>query len=513
MCHVTVGEKLGRPLALKLEDFDVELPRAINDDTPGEVFFDEFSKCSFRYGIYGFQVTALHMQIYSNLYAVRPTMMQPYEQNVRKLGKELEDWHSSLPTELLHAPSESPHRVAGLYMDLSLRHLQLMLHHPALCKAPNQEFTIKNLDICLEASSRMLAIAVDLQKLKSLDTTWFYTAIFLAAIFTTLFAFLERKDHITSAELAKTKSDMDKWGEVMGDIGTLLGKICQYVLRMIALLTTSGSGQHLQVALGKITDSVIETMGKHLAARTASAAVASAGMNRSSGGLQIEQQSEQAMYPSSTVFINQYPSQSNPAGQDASASTMYLPPQDQSIPQQPFPTTSAFVYPEPAHQALPAYAQAPMSFNSSYNEDIKPDMSAQLSDAHSQTPYFYPANTQPSSVAWRQFADNMMTSMTPHWSANALMALQGQSQSSTPVKHGISSSNPEDRTSSPAVVGAEMNGVADTSSDAANGPQQGMALEHNHVHNMSHGHNGHVHGGVGFDLNTHPQHWPMMYNG
>jgi len=224
MCHVTVGEKLGRPLVLKLEDFDIEMPKLLNDDMPGEVFAEEFSKCSFRYGIYGFQVTALHLQIYSNLYTVRPTVQQPYEQNVHKLGKELDAWYSSLPSDLAQAASDSPHRVAGLYMEHTYRHLQLMLHHPALCKAPSQDMTARNLDICLEAGQRMLQIGGDLQKLKSLDTTWSNSAIFLAAIFTSLFAYLERKNQITSAELTNIKSDMDKWGDIMGDIGTLLGK-------------------------------------------------------------------------------------------------------------------------------------------------------------------------------------------------------------------------------------------------------------------------------------------------
>jgi len=226
LCHVTVGEKLGRPLVLKLEDFDIEMPKIINDDMPGEDLPDEFSKCSFRYGVYAFQVTALHLQVYSNLYTVRPTAHQPYEQNVQKLGKELNAWYNSLPSEMVHASADSPHRVAGLYMEHSYRHQQLMLHHPALCKSPTQEITAKNLDICLEASARLLIIAGDLQRLKSLDTTWHNTAIFLAAIFTKLFSYLERKEQITSAELTKIQNDMDKWGDIMGDIGTLLGKLC-----------------------------------------------------------------------------------------------------------------------------------------------------------------------------------------------------------------------------------------------------------------------------------------------
>ena len=74
-----------------------------------------------------------------------------------------------------------------------------------------------NLDACLDASRNMLSIASQLKTLKSLDTTLYYNMDFLAAMFTMLFAYTERRDVITANELQRLRDDMDTWLDVMGD--------------------------------------------------------------------------------------------------------------------------------------------------------------------------------------------------------------------------------------------------------------------------------------------------------
>jgi hypothetical protein len=86
------------------------------------------------------------------------------------------------------------------------------------------QITAGNLDDCLDASAKILDISEKLKALKSLDATWYFATDYLAAIFTTLFACNERQNQMTSQNLQQLQRDMDRWLEVMGEVGKLLGK-------------------------------------------------------------------------------------------------------------------------------------------------------------------------------------------------------------------------------------------------------------------------------------------------
>lgn len=148
--------------------------------------------------------------------------------------------------------------------------------------------------------------------------------------------------------------------------------------------------------------------------------------------------------------------------------------------QNAYSSATPFAYPDPGNPTITTYPSGSITFDGQdYNADIKPDISAQLA-AHNaglgvpqhhstaRSPLSHteqaanalfqaygspqavtgytnaPVNDSPAgplatpqtsgSVAWRQFADNMMNNASPHWSANALMAL---GQKSHPTGTGI----------------------------------------------------------------------------
>lgn len=221
----------------------------------------------------------------------------------------------------------------------------------------------------------------------------------------------------------------------------------------------SGTGARLQAALGQISESALEAISKHLAAKTASAAVASsATITRPAA----TDSNESTSYQTASRVNPTYPAQQPTAATDANAGTY-----GGSLPTQQHNYTSAgpYAYPDPGATSMPGYNNIPFD-TSNYNEDIKPDFPAQLAahnanlshhhqashpqsalTSHDQQAHNFlqaygspnavtaypnghhasqsPMPTQQSSgsVAWRQFADNMMNTMTPHWSANALMSL------------------------------------------------------------------------------------------
>jgi hypothetical protein len=92
-------------------------------------------------------------------------------------------------------------------------------------------FNAESMKICLEGSREMLNVVVQLQKLKSLDTTWYNTSVYVMAITLTLFAMWEKRNEITATELAGLRQEMDQWLDVMGEMGALLGKLCRFYVR------------------------------------------------------------------------------------------------------------------------------------------------------------------------------------------------------------------------------------------------------------------------------------------
>lgn len=371
--HCSISNKLGRPLSVRLEDFDVEFPTPMHDFTPAEGQIDDWHKCSYRVGCHNFKWVLVNLQVQSTIYSVRAPP-HSYELTVQKLEKDLDTFKKSIPIELSGGPQTAQDdRVCSLYLQFGAEELNLLIHHPAVCRTQSQEVMNKNLDVCLQAAAELLRIAQGMRALKSLDTTWLNATVWLSAMFVTLFTWHQRKDRITSAQLNDLKSDMETWLGIIGDIGQMLG-----------------SGPRLQNAVRSIVYTAIDTISKDLAARTASAAVASAAsaaMARTSP--QTNDSPDQSVQGYNTappgyapVYTTDGPSPSD---------TSYLnPAEDPSLTSQPapYPTPAAtaaaaanFSYPDPTGASVPAYPSNTLPFDNFTNDtqtDIKPDLQAQL---------------------------------------------------------------------------------------------------------------------------------------
>lgn len=222
--HIALSGKLGRPMPLRLEDFDIEMPEPVTDAVPSDGSSTKLKECSFSAAIEGYKICRIVMMIYSTIYAVKSNGQ--YEANVRKLDKELEEFQAQLPAQFRGgSQTRDSDRVNYLYIEMALSECHILIHHPSLCRSAAPQVMQSNLDVCLNWSGRLLTAATHLKELKSLDTTWYSTTNYLAAIFTTLFAYTERRDQITSAELQKLRQDMDAWMEVIKEVSILLGKV------------------------------------------------------------------------------------------------------------------------------------------------------------------------------------------------------------------------------------------------------------------------------------------------
>jgi len=458
MMHVPVSGKLGRPMPLRLEDFDIEIPEEAHDYLPEEAHWDEWRKCSFRSGKWGFVLLKVQMKVYSSIYSIGSNTAT-YDANVKRLEKELKDTVDAFPDELNGGPkTKDEDRVTALYLSLGATSCQLLIHHPALCRSLSPQVMADNLDACLDASHKMLSIATQLKRLKSLDSTLYWNMDFLASMFTMLFVYTERTDRLSMNDFRNLRHAMKGWLDVMGFVGNLLG-----------------TGDSLHVALCNLVECSLSNINGRLAQKTATAAVASTATppapEHSQQHSQPPSQKQTPVYENGHNYSHSYangaPQEQTPVRNNHQVQVQPHPSPQQQTPQPPhqpsqqpphqIPHQQHQTTHQPPHQpqALPRAGDNGYQSNAAYSygdaqgsnvpsfaptiiqayhpqgyagEDVKPNLDAQLV-AHTamaqqvpqpapnnymmyQAPPYNITNTAVGPlVQWRNFAENVASSM------------------------------------------------------------------------------------------------------
>lgn len=220
----TVGGKLGRPMPLTIEDFDIELPEPSSDNLPSEEGLSDVPQCSFQCGVELFKLTQISLQTYASIYSIR--RRPNYEETVRSLERKVEAWKKQLPPKLTEgsdASKEPENRVLAVWMEYVEAEYQLVLHHPARCTSSSRPFIQRNLDICSKAASKLIRTVAQLHELNALDFSWNGTNTHIAAMFTLLFVYWERRDQISAAELHKLKAELGICLDIIGFVSQILG--------------------------------------------------------------------------------------------------------------------------------------------------------------------------------------------------------------------------------------------------------------------------------------------------
>ncbi|KAH0562847.1 hypothetical protein GP486_002534 [Trichoglossum hirsutum] len=439
--HVTLSGKLGRPMALQPEDWDVELPEAVDDELLSEAGIDSSKpgKCGFVPGIEAFKVLPMFMDLFSTIYAVS-RRQSSYIDSVNRLEGRIQRWRDQWPKDLQDSASgEQEDRVFALYLQMWYLEFRILLRHPSVSLSPSPEFNRDSLNVCVDSSRKMLHIVRQLQEYKSLDTTWYTGAVYLMAITTTLFAQWEKRNETTTEELAKLKQEMDLWLDIMGDVGGLLG-----------------SGNRLQDAVRSVTDGTLIMLSRNLASNNSPRM--SNGSRRNSRqsprqGITESQGYSSPAYPASFRDGNA----SNGVLNAPSRGNGYMSPDNSlSSNPSPYPSTSqsggTYTYPEPGPGSSISYPPQNNVFGEGY-VSADPGIVSQLSPpvpnaagqdstgsflfANAGSTYTSPApqngqwhSGHSASLSWRQWTGQMAVNLEPveHYSASALMQLGGREQ-------------------------------------------------------------------------------------
>ena len=222
---VTINGKLGRPMPLRIRDFDVEIPDPLDDD-----HFNETSakappngNCSFLIAIEAFKVLPIFMVLYDEIHSTRRS--SSYVEFVRSAEKRIEMWCEQWPPELRNvAQLTDPMLVCfNHYLNLFALEFRLLLFHPSLSLSNSAKFNDMNLKSCMDTCHEMMSRARSLKESRNLDTTWCSCAVYVLAIQTTLYGHSQLSTQLTPEALKSIRSEMDEWLSIMGHIGCLLG--------------------------------------------------------------------------------------------------------------------------------------------------------------------------------------------------------------------------------------------------------------------------------------------------
>lgn len=223
---ITLSGKIARPIALRFEDFDIEIPEPVDDSLPSEIDVASSVRgtCSFLIGIEAFKLEPIFMELYSEVYSFTRSPSNDVE-FVRRCEKNVKMWCDQWPTELREDPHSTDWRLKYFtqYLNLWALEFRLLLYHPSLSSSTSSSFNIESLRLCIGISHDMMGRAQILQQARGLDTTWCSCAVYICAIQTTLYGHSQLKDELTREGLESLKADMEVWLVVMGDLGNLLG--------------------------------------------------------------------------------------------------------------------------------------------------------------------------------------------------------------------------------------------------------------------------------------------------
>ena len=272
---VTASGKLGRPMPIRLEDFDVEIPLPVADERLLETGLDEShpddpespGSCYFLVALEAFKIEPIYIELYNSLYAAKRTS-EDYEEFVSqaegRIQRWVEEWHPKF-----HSTSSTDivNQVCMRYLESWSLEYRLLLYHPSLTLAKSATFNDTSLRKCLDVAQKWLRVIRVLQSYKALDTTWYNCAVYMLAIQTTLFGHSQLRDELTPAKLSTLKDDMRTWLSIMGDIGNLLGKDIPRNTLSTSNTRLSGSSTRLQGELQKQINLQLSQLQRHVTAK------------------------------------------------------------------------------------------------------------------------------------------------------------------------------------------------------------------------------------------------------
>ena len=223
--NVSTAAKLGRPMPLRMEDIDIEMPTPMEDSEISDhgIAPNLTGRCSFWGGVYFHKLQPLLMELYNNFISVRRPGAE-YLRNLEILHAKIKAYRQDWSKDIAAEAKDGSLIVATHFVDDWAAEFELVLHNPKLCTANSPEVMENNLDICYKAAKRLLSNANELFTIfRGVDFTWHSTVGYVLALGTTLHIHRRRIHQMTREGLEAMRTELKEWLTIM--------KIADQVLR------------------------------------------------------------------------------------------------------------------------------------------------------------------------------------------------------------------------------------------------------------------------------------------
>ena len=244
--NVTIAVKLGRPMPLRKEDMDIELPLALLDSEISEVGIVPplCGRCNFRQALQLFTLLPMLIDLFNNITSVRKPSME-YSEDVQILDAKIAQWRQEWARDVAAEAKDGNMQVADHIIDSWAAEFTLILHHPQVCTSGSPDVMEKNLDICHDASLRLLrSLQALFERYKGVDFTWHSTVGYVLAAGISLHIYDRRKDQITPDRFRIMKDELNDWLKIMMGADKVMRKIVHEWEYPNILMAASGTGDH-----------------------------------------------------------------------------------------------------------------------------------------------------------------------------------------------------------------------------------------------------------------------------
>ncbi|KAK8099866.1 hypothetical protein PG999_010240 [Apiospora kogelbergensis] len=220
---VTLNGRMGRPMGIRLEEFDVPFPELIPDEmlTPEGVDTSRGGKCTYEIGVAGYKMSALFLEMYTSIHACRLNP-ENYVTIVEELEDRLQAWRDELPQSLRYVEGGDV-QMQALYTQYVDCEFRLLLRHPSVAMKQDPKVLAESTRLCEQAAKDMLQCVYKLYKIKSIDTTYYMQSVYIAAAFASMAAVWERRHEVTSAEVESLRCDMGMWLDILAETSQIIG--------------------------------------------------------------------------------------------------------------------------------------------------------------------------------------------------------------------------------------------------------------------------------------------------
>ena len=215
---IETAAKLGRPMPIRMEDIDVEIPLALEDSEISEsgIAVLRSGRCGFPAGVQFWRLQPLLLDLYNSFISVRRPSSE-YLKNLEALNARIIDYRQQWSRDISTEPEGGSITVATLHVDSWAAEFQLVLHHPRLCTTNSPDVVEHNLTECHKAAARLLDNANKLfHCFRGVDFTWYSTVGYVLALGITLHIHSRRKDQMTKERFSEVRKELTEWLKIMG---------------------------------------------------------------------------------------------------------------------------------------------------------------------------------------------------------------------------------------------------------------------------------------------------------